>query len=174
MLANNYSGLQEKISSLIDELHDPDGLKRQEVRHNLIKIGWDAVPQLIEVVSKEEDKVRWEAIEALGYIRDPEAAPILVEALLDENTDNRWAASNALIELDRASLKPLFAGLMKHFGSTRFRIVAHHVLHVLKDRGRLLSKEIKVLDALEDIEPEATVPWAAKAAFDDLEKTNHK
>jgi len=43
------------------------------------------------------------------------------------------------------------------------------LLHVLKDRGRLLPKEINVYKALKGIEPAAKVPWAAEAALEDLD-----
>lgn len=158
MLADDYADLQERISFLIDELHDPDGLKRQKDRHGLIRIGRDATPALIDVVSNEVGQPRWEAIETLERLKDPEAAQALVEALSDEEKGTRWAASNALIELDRAAIRPLLLALTKNFDSVQFREVAHHILHVLKDRGRLLPKEIKVYKALKGIEPAAKVP----------------
>lgn len=174
MLADDYAGLQDIVYSLISELHDPDGIKRQQARHALIRIGWEATPALIDVVSNEQGQTRWEAIEALAHIRDPQAAPALVEALRDEETGTRWAASNALIELDRAAIKPLLVALTKYFDSVQFREVAHHVLHVLNDRGRLLPKEIKVFNALEDIEQSVEVPWAAEAALEDLQHQRSK
>lgn len=169
MLADDYANLQETISSLIEELHNPDGLKRQEARLELIRLGRDVTPALIECVVQETGHARWEAIEALERLKDPGAAPALVEALMDEEKNNRWAASNALIALDRAAIKPLLLGLTENFNSTRFREVAHHILHVLKDRGSLLPKEREVFEALEGIEPAVEVPWAAQKALEDLD-----
>jgi HEAT repeat protein len=168
MIADNYADLQDRISSLIAELHDPDGLKRQKARHMLIAFGWEAVPALVDVVSKGEGRARWEAIEALGRIGDPVAAPALVEALRDEDMDIRWAASNSLIEMDRAAIKPLLEALTKELDSVWLREGAHHILHVFKDQGRLLPKEYKVFEALEGAEPQVEVPWAAEAALQDL------
>ena len=169
MLADGYADLQEKISTLINDLHSSDSIKRQRARHALTRIGWDATPALIDVVLNEEGQSRWEAIEALEQIRDPKAAKALVEALMDDETGTRWAASNALIALDRAAIKPLLIGLTKHFDSEPFREVAHHVFHVLKDRGRLLPKENKVFETLDDFQQAVEVPWAAEAALEDLE-----
>jgi len=168
MIADNYDDLQDRISSLIAELHDTDGLKRQKARHMLIAFGWEAVPALIDVVTNDEGRARWEAIEALGRIGDPVAASAIVDALRDDDMDVRWAASNALIELDRAALKPLLEALTKELDSVWLREGAHHILHVFKDQGRLLPKEYKVFEALEGAEPQVEVPWAAEAALQDL------
>ncbi len=169
----NNASLQDQIAHLIAELHDADGLKRQRARHALIHFGWDAIPALTEAIAEEKGHARWEAIEALSRMNAPSAVPALVETLKDEDVGVRWAASNALIAQDRASLEPLLEALLKDFGSVWFRQGAHHVLHVLKDRHRLLPKEIKVFEALESIAPEAEAPWAAEAALEDL-RYSHK
>jgi HEAT repeat protein len=168
MIADGYANLQEKIAKLISDLHDPDGLKRMKARMALIHIGWEAVPGLIKVVSDETGTARWEAIEALEKIRDPSAADVLIDALRDDSSNIRWAASNALAELDRAGLKPLLEALTRDFGSASFREVAHHILHVLNDRGRLLPKEVDVFRSLEGPEPAIQAPWAAEAALEDM------
>ena len=160
----------DQISKLISELHHPDSLERQKARYALIAIGQEAGPGLVEVVANERGHARWEAIEALGRIRYRDAAEALVEAILDDDTGVRWAASNALIELDRAALKPLLLTLTQYSDSPWFRTGAHHVLHVLKDWGHLLPKEIKVFEALEGVEPMVAVPWVAEDALRDLEK----
>lgn len=171
MNTEEYSNMYTRIDSLIKDLHSEDGLERQRARYGLINIGPEAVPSLIDVVDNEEGQARWEAIETLSRMNAPTAVPVLIEALVDEDTGIRWASMNALIAQDRATLRPLFEALVKAsgFGSVRFRQGAHHILHVLKDRHRLLRKEIKVFEALEGIEPEAKAPWAAEAALEDLE-----
>lgn len=173
MNVEEYSDMYDQIDSLIRDLHSEDGLERQRARYGLINIGPEAVPSLIGVVDSEGGQARWEAIQTLSRMNAPTAVPVLIEALKDEETGIRWAAMNALITQDRATLKPLFQELVKvsGFGSARFRQGAHHILHVMKDRHRLYPKEIKVFEALEGIEPEAQVPWAAEAALEDLEFT---
>jgi HEAT repeat protein len=174
MIANDYDELNERISMLIRQLDDPDGYKRQHARHALLEIGWDAVPALIEVVTNSHSYARWEAIEALGRLPAPAAAPVLVDALQDEDVGVRWAASNALVALDRAAMKDVLTALTKSFDSIWLQQGAHHYLHVLKDRRRLLSSEIQVFDALESIAPEAQVPWAAQSALLDLTGSRSK
>lgn len=173
MITEEYSDLNSQIDALIEGLKNEDGLERQRARYGLIHIGHEAISALIDVVQNEKGEARWEAIEALSRLNAPSAVPVLIKELKDDDIGIRWAASNALIAQDRAALKPLFRTLMKEFGfgSARFREGAHHILHVLKDRHRLLPKEIKVFEALEGIAPEAEVPWAAEAALEDLEYT---
>jgi hypothetical protein len=124
---------------------------------------------LVEVVLNDTGHARWEAIKTLEGLRDPDAAPALAEALMDEEKGTRWAASNALIGLDRAGIRPLLVALTQHYNSVQFREVAHHILHSLKDRGSLLPKETTVFEALESIEPAVKVPWAAEAALEELD-----
>lgn len=171
MTAEESSNSNGKIESLIKNLHNANGLVRQRARQSLTHFGNEAMTALIGVVQNESGQARWEAIETLSLMNAPSAVPVLVEALKDDDVGIRWAASNALIAQDRATLKPLFEVLEKEagFGSFRFRQVAHHILHVLNDRHRLSAKENKVLEALDGIEPVVEVPWAAKAALEDLE-----
>lgn len=162
--------LRENISTLIKDLYDDDGLTRQRARLLLIDIGPQAVPELLHVMDSSYDHARWEAAKALGAIKDPVAACVLVDALEDEDIDLRWAAMESLIALDRSAVRPLMEGLTRNFSSVWFREGAHHVLHVWKDKGRLYPFEIKVLEALEGIAPDVEVPWAAKAAIDALDE----
>jgi len=160
--------METRISSLIADLHEGDGLKRQKARNSLIYLGRKAAPALIEVVEKERGPARWEAIEALVTIGDPDAADILVDTLRDEDVGIRWAAANALIKLNRAAVEPLLKALTKYFDSIWLREAAHHILHALKDRGLLYPEEIKVFEATRGIEPLVEIPWTAQAALENL------
>lgn len=162
--------VQEKVSSLIKDLFDDDGLTRQRARLLLIDIGPDAVPDLLRIANSEDEHARWEAVKALGALKDPSAAPVLVNALEDESINLRWAAMESLVMLDRSTVRPLLEGLTRNFSSVWFREGAHHVLHLLKDKGRLYQFEVKVLEALEGFAPDVEVPWAAKSALDALDK----
>jgi HEAT repeat protein len=171
MESNTNDDHKEVIKALIKNFKDTDGLARQRARLSLTEYGWEAVPFLIKALSSQDKNVRWEAVEALGDIQDPSAAMALVRALKDESMDVRWAAAGSLIDLDRGAIVALLHALTQDFSSVRLREGAHHVLHVLKDRGRLNTEEIEVARALEDIAPEAKVPWAAEKA---LEALSHK
>ena len=162
--------IQRDINGLIEELGDPDGLKRQKARLLLAESGEGAVPKLLEALSDSDWHVRWEATKALSVIQDPKSAPELVNVLNDECIDVRWAAMEALINIGRPSLIPLFEELLEKFDSPIMREGAYHILHVLKDKGELRKEELDVFRAFEGLGSEAKVAWAAKSALDVMEK----
>jgi hypothetical protein len=63
---------------------------------------------------------------------------------------------------------PLLLALEKNFKSVWLRHGAHHVLHDLARYQLLNEQTLPVLEALQSLEPEVTIPWAAKAALDSL------
>ncbi len=156
------------IPALIRKLGDVDGFIRMHAREILICIGEQVVPELIDRLSDDNSQLRWQAIKVLESIQDANAAPALVERLKDENAGVRWAASDALIALRRKSIQALLEALMCDFDSLWLRQGAHHILHVLKDAGKLNQAEEKVFEALEDVAPTSVVPWAAEKALEAL------
>ncbi len=170
----NHQTHQEEIKELISEFQSSDGLVRQRARLALVSYGCEAVRALVEALSDANEHARWEAAEALGAIADPSAAVALVHVLEDESMDVRGAAAESLINLDRGAVLPLLQELTQHFDSVWLRSGAHHVLHVLKDRGRLTEEEIEVFNALENLAPEAAVPWAAVRALETLRLKKRK
>ena len=143
---------------------------RKQARNGLIDFGKASVPALITALSRPEEHVRWEAAKALQAIRDPQAACALVDALNDKVADVRWAAAEALIPLKENAILPLVEALAEHYNSVTFRRVAHYVLRYL-EKDHLLSQPVeKVYRALGEMEPEITVPWAVKAALEELKK----
>lgn len=170
MITKDHVQEKKSISSLIADLNDADGLKRQRARYDLIAMNGEAVPGLIDVVANEKGHARWEAIEALGWIGDPRPATLLVDALRDDDIGIRWAAANALIKFRRATIEPLLMALTEHFDSIWLQQGAHHILHTFRDRGLLYPEEVKVFEATEGIEPMVEIPWAAEAALENLHK----
>jgi HEAT repeat protein len=154
------------IPSLIKFLGDTDGFIRMHARKSLICIGKLAVPDLINTLAEADPQMRWQVIKVLEGIGDPTAAPALVTYLVDENAGVRWAASEAMITLQKAAIPPLLEALLHDYDSLWLRQGAHHILHKLKDNGKLNETEVKVFEALEDVEPTASVPWAAERALE--------
>jgi HEAT repeat protein len=157
--------------SLIKELSNTDGFTRMQAREALTCIGKPALLELTKTLSSANLQMRWEIIKVLEGISDPTTIPILVEQLKYEHAGVRWAASNALIGMGRDPIPALLEALMHDFDSLWLRQSAHHILHVLKDDGILYDAEEKVFEALEGVEPSASVPWAAERA---LEALRHK
>ena len=157
--------------SLIMQLSSIDGNIRLQAREALTCLGKPAIIELVKTLSSAKIQQRWEIIKVLEAIGDSTTIPVLVEQLKNDHAGVRWAASNALIGMGRESVPALLEALMHEVDSLWFRQSAHHILHVLKDDGRLYDAEEKVFQALEDVEPSASVPWAAERA---LESLRHK
>jgi hypothetical protein len=91
-----------------------------------------------------------------------------VKQLKDDNPGIRWAASNALIGMQHEALPAIFTALVRDFDCIGLRQSAHHILHVFKDDGKLSEPEVKVYEALQDVEPSVAVPWAAERALESI------
>jgi HEAT repeat protein len=156
------------IPSMIKQLNNPDNTIRLEMRDVLSCIGAPAVPELLKTMAKADTNMRWQIIKIFDTIQDPSTIPILMNQLKDDDAEIRWAASNALINLRRTALPALLEALTHDFDSIWFRQSAHHIMHVLKDNGKLTPAEEKVYEALGDIEPSVSVPWAAAKALQAL------
>jgi HEAT repeat protein len=160
---------ETNVQTFIQELDNPSWMKRQFARHSLVECGEVAAPNLIKELTNPDREVRWEVVKALGSINDRKAAQPLVEMLMDDDTGIRWAAMEALIRLNQAALAPLIQALVKHFDSPRLREGAHHILHNLQDKRMLSRTQAKMLEALQGIEPEIEVAWAAERALEELQ-----
>ena len=160
--------LEKNIKLWINDLGSSVVAQCLQARLMLIRAGAMAVPALIQGLSNGNPHTRWEAACALTVIKDASAAAALLHALEDENHDVRWAAMEGLIALGRAGLEPLLQALMQDFDSVWLREGAHHILNVLKKQRQLRQPILWVLQALDGVEPEVTVPWAAKSARESL------
>ena len=158
----------KNIQQWITDLGSSNEAERRKARSLLVTEGANAVPDLIQALSNGDWYTRTEIVKIFAQIRDPSAAPALVRVLEDEDHDIRWTAMKGLIALERAGLEPLLQGLMKDFDSAWLREGAHHILNVLKKKKYLRQPCLQVLQALEGVEPEVTVPWAAEAAWETL------
>ena len=158
----------KNIQQWITDLGSSSESERKKARSSLITEGANAVPDLIRALSNSNRQPRMEVVKMFSQMRDPSAAPALVRALEDEDHDIRWTAMKGLIAFERVGLEPLLQALMKDFDSVWLREGAHHILNVLKKKKYLRQPSLQVLQALEGVEPEVTVPWAAEAAWESL------
>jgi hypothetical protein len=72
----------------------------------LVREGAYAVPQLLQKVVDEDERVRAGVCEVLGRIGDPPALEPLMEALLDRNAAVRAKAAKAISLFDRSEVLP--------------------------------------------------------------------
>jgi HEAT repeat protein len=157
------------VPSLIARLGNRDIKVRERARRDLVHRGEPVVAPLIEALAHPNGNVRWEAAKALGELRDPAAAPALVETLEDRRFDVRWLAAEALIALGSAGVPALLRGLQSApWDAQWLRQGAHHVLRVLAaqdDLYYLHDPLAQVVAALEGAEPAVGVPGAAHNAL---------
>jgi HEAT repeats len=163
---------EDHIRSLIAELGNSDGTRRQQARQELVKFAAPAVPALIAALSDRNDHVRWEAAKALGRIRHPSAADALSGLLEDEDMDIRWAAAESLVRLRQEAVVLVLTRLVSNFKSVWLREGTRYVLRQLNIRGYLDDPAKKVLTALDGPAPEVESPWAAKSALDAIQREN--
>jgi hypothetical protein len=120
-------------------------------------------------LNNRKHQIRWEAVKALGEIKDPTAIDGLLQALTDEEFAVRWLAAEGLVSLGSQVVVPLLQALIQiqETASVLLRDGAHHILRALIAGD--LEKDIKpVLTALEDIDFPVKVPAAARSALKGL------
>lgn len=141
--------IEQKIRNNIQKLSNKNGLIRDKARRTLEEIGLPAIDFLAEYVDHPDVTARWEAVKALGEINEPVAAPLLVNALEDNDGDVRWLAAEGLAALGEEGLIELFNTLFTNSDSIYLRKGAHHVLsRIAEDTKDTDVKELmQILDA---------------------------
>jgi hypothetical protein len=157
------------IKTLIGFLSSRSGLTRQYARTSLVAIGIPAVPALLALLKNKNSRGRWEALKALGEIRDPSAIGEIIIRLNDESFEIRWLAAEALVALGSRVIVPLLQALLVQSDSVCMRESAHHILRSLLDDKT--EKYIKpVLSALEAMDYSMKVPMACRRQLKALAK----
>lgn len=137
-----------KIEELIKDLSNPDGIKRQKARYELVRMGNPALDYLLELQSSEKHLARWESVKAISEIGSKNSIPILINALEDEEFDVRWLAAEGLIEIGHDSVYPLLKAFISNKDSVHLKEGLHHVLKGLEIRG-LYDDKYEIIKALE-------------------------
>jgi HEAT repeat protein len=154
------------IDALINDLASKNGQTREAARSSLVSIGKPAIPFLLPLLNNRKHQIRWEAVKALGEIKDPTAFDGLIMALTDEEFSVRWLAAEGLVALGAQAVAPLLRALtqMQEETSVLLRDGAHHILRALIADD--LEKDLQpVLTALDDIDFSVKVPPAAQNAL---------
>jgi hypothetical protein len=155
-----------RIQLLIQKLSSPHAAERERARNDLVMIGDEIVPPLIEVVETAGERARLEAARALAELAEPAAIAILIQCLEDEHQDLRWVAAEGLLNIDGPAVEPLLLALID-------RAWAHTILdgaaHVVRGLVRRVSQPIfepLIFAMTHAPEPGVNVPPAAEAALD--------
>lgn len=149
------------VDELVSALGSADPTERHKSRAALVRLGSEAVPQILEALDDSRQHVRWEAAKSLVELADPSTQDRLVAALGDKDPDVRWVVGEALVARGRSTLKPLLTMLTKKDLPDGVYPGAHHVLHELSTDEELASLLRPILNALGHSEPEVAVPVAA-------------
>ncbi len=155
--------IRGKLAELLEIMAGPDGMARFKAREELVGLGRDAVPGLIERLGHGTFRMRWEAAKALSEIGDPAATEALLEALHDRDQDIRWLAAEGLAAIGEAGAVPVLMTLAEQVQSADIRWGIHHVLHEYRDR-KLRAETADVLRALGGVANDADVVSAAEQA----------
>jgi HEAT repeat protein len=150
---------------ILSHLSDWDPRSRHEARKKLVSLGEAVLPLLIDQLSAKDWHIRWEAVKALGEMKNPLAIGAILPVLQDDDIGVRWAAMGALITLGRVVIEPLLLALTEHFQSARLRHAAHHILASFHSKKLLTTIEVEVLRALEAPNPGITAAQAANQAL---------
>jgi hypothetical protein len=175
---------QAEIGKLMNDLSNKERKVREEARKSLIIIGEPAVLPLVRSLSIKDKWSRWEIAKTLAEMRNPEAAPILVQELGHKDPDIRWLAAEGLIALGSQGLEPLLKALVNKPDSDLLKLGAHHILHDLSENTLhpgeeeyktlyRLNPEQKqaisgVLEAMENLGSNIVLPAAAKIALNSV------
>lgn len=156
------------LDSLVADLGKDDAVLPKRARLSLVAIGEPAVAPLVRALPSKNVQLRWEAAKALGQIASRQGACGLVGALEDPIFGIRWLASEGLVHIGGGSLIPLIEALEHNPEALLLQDGGHRVLREIIKRGQFTEILGPVVEALESIEPAATVPMAARGALERL------
>ena len=101
------------VPVLLNALRGADEQLGSQIFSALVRLGRAAVPALIDASKSHSTWMRWQAIRALGAIRDRRALPVLVGALSDSDHSVAWMGAKGLTQFGRIALEPLLRLLVK-------------------------------------------------------------
>ena len=101
------------VPALLNTLRGADEQLGSQIFSALVRLGRAAVPALLDASNSNSTWMRWQAIRALGAIRDRRALPVLVSALSDADHSVAWMGAKGLTQYGRLSLEPVLRLLVK-------------------------------------------------------------
>lgn len=109
------------ISALMAELSSGSEIRAEAAALELAANGPNSLPTIRELLRDPNPELRWWATRSLAGIHDPQVAPLLIQALGDQDIGVRQCAALALrIQPDTAAISEL--------------------IHTLKDQDQLLAR----------------------------------
>jgi HEAT repeats len=106
-------GEPSAVPALLNALRGADEQFGSQIFSALVKLGRAAVPALIDASNSHSTWMRWQAMRALGAIRDRRALPVLVSALSDKDHSVAWMGAKGLTQYGRLALEPVLRMLIR-------------------------------------------------------------
>ncbi len=139
--------MESSINNLIRDFYSDNGIKRARARFELLQIGKPIIDFFIGLQYVPIHQVRWEAVKTLSQLAVPEAIPILINALENEDMDVRWLAAHGLVQIGKPSIPAVLEALEGNQNSKYLREGAHHILRELQHK-HLFSDELGLIKML--------------------------
>jgi HEAT repeat protein len=95
------------VPALLNALRGADEQLGSQIFSALVRLGRSAVPASIDASKSNSTWMRWQAIRALGAIRDRRALPVLVSALTDQDHSVAWMGAKGLTQFGKLALEPV-------------------------------------------------------------------
>jgi HEAT repeat protein len=106
-------------SDLLSLLVSSDEESRKAARDKVLQLGPTMVPFLIKASRSTDENLRWEAVDALGSIRDLRATAAVVERVVeDDDVHVRWRSIWAITNLDDGSVVSTLLKFLKSKNKT--------------------------------------------------------
>ena len=127
--------MDKELGTLVKGLFSEECVERQNAGQKLVKIGREVIPFLIGLQYSNNRLISWEAIKTLSEIAHPDAIPIFINGLENDDPNIRWMAAEGLIKIDQPSVKPVLRALEMRGGSKSLRETVYHVLRSLRGKS---------------------------------------
>jgi len=140
---------------------------REAAYDALRDLGPRVLPALDAATGDRDRDVRWFAYEVAASLEDVAAIPVLLRGLRDEDFSIRWVASNGLIAIGPASVRPLLEALVTERPTLSFHSAARRIFTRIDASSGLDEQVRRLADALGH---ETTIVQAGPVARDVLER----
>jgi len=160
------------LEVLLTRLGHAKGRTRQRARLKLVELGGPkVVAALVQGLTAESKRVRWECAKALWALPAADTAEAQVGVLLADQEDHgiQWIAGETLILQRSRGLRALLRALEAHADAPTLIYGARHVLRELREDGELGEIAAPVFAALNGPDPALHVPSAAFNALSALD-----
>ncbi len=156
--------MDKYLRDLLATMTGEKGMERKKAREIVVLTGDSAAPEVRALLGSADKRTRWEAAKALGAMVDADSVYALVALLHDPESDIRWLAADALINLGPRSVGPLLESLLAAPTEKGQAQMAGRVLRSLAEGNSVLAAIVADLsEVLGDPDPGVVEPRVSRA-----------